>query len=589
MNTQPTNEYLNRERLTDLAQFAVPGGHDLWPRIEKAARASASGMTTPRQGILSLGLSRAWTAVGIVLIAATFAALGFGLAVLVLSNDSDQVPAAQPEATVTPTPATATSTPIPATSQADANTPPLFEPDYPRDLDHIRETLGSVFVPTYVPDGYQLTEAEVNINELRRLVMWVEHEAALTYGNGFPGIESTAIGEFSILQFPEGWDPTKLNPDFGEVSAFNPEFEESTVNGLTIWQDPELESPGFHFQVDSRWLWISVFEAPDDTVDLDELVKVAKSVKRFGGGDSVDWLTVSGITRHGFENTALDDLNDFIEGRNDTLQLYAYLPGGLALKSVWVTESTGDLTLEFVLPSYLKDGKRLERVTLRTRSYAIRFRDQVDVGGSPGYVSWDTSSSEVTLIFQQDGRWLELKGFPATVQSALDELIKMAVSLELYGVPQQPSSAQTNTITPSTIPSREAAHAKMLTILTGETLDRYRALPPAYQEALGLYTWHSLSPDIVRSAVKDKLDQWGDAVIPLPELLGEDRAGRFERLEGEIYNHAYLLVSYYVLVLNTESSDKSRAEAMQQYVDYIARVRLTHQLPNRKRPAFLAR
>ena len=222
------------------------------------------------------------------------------------------------------------------------------------------------------------------------------------------------------------------------MSAFNPEFEESTVDGLTIWQDPELESPGFHFQVDGRWFWISVFGAPNDTVDLNELVKVAKSVRRFDGGDSVDWLAVSGITRQGFENTALDDLNDFIEGRNDTLLLYAYLPRGLALKSVWVTESTGDLTLEFVLPSYLKDGKRLERVTLRTRSYAIRFRDQVDVGGSPGYVSWDTSSSEVTLIFQQDGRWLELKGFPATIQSALDELVKMAVSLELYGVPQQP-------------------------------------------------------------------------------------------------------------------------------------------------------
>ena len=56
MTTQPTNEYINHERLTDLAQFAVPDGHDLWPRIEQAARASASGITTPRPGILSLGL-----------------------------------------------------------------------------------------------------------------------------------------------------------------------------------------------------------------------------------------------------------------------------------------------------------------------------------------------------------------------------------------------------------------------------------------------------------------------------------------------------------------------------------------------------
>ena len=242
MNTQPTNEYLNRERLTDLAQFAVPDGHDLWPRIERDARASTSGITTPRPGILSLGLSRAWTAVGILFIAATFAALGFGLAVLVFSNGHDQVPAAP----VTTTPAAATATPTPSVSM-----------------------------------------------------------------------------------------------------------------------DPSI--------------------------------------------------------------------------------------------------SRG-----------------------------------------------------------------------------------------------------------STIPSRDAAHAKMQTILTGETLDRYRALPPAYQEALGLYTWHDLPPDIVRSAVKDKIDQWGDWIFPLPEFLGKERAERFDGLEGEIVNHAHLLVSYYVLVLSTEPPDMSRGAAMRQIIDYMA-------------------
>ena len=246
MNTQPMDQYLNRERLTDLAQFAVPDGHDLWPKIERAARASASGMTTQRPGILSLGLSRAWTAVGILLIAATFAALGFGLAVLVLSNGHDQVPAAQPDATVLPTPIAPTASPTPSVSKG-----------------------------------------------------------------------------------------------------------------------------------------------------------------------------------------------------------------------------------------------------------------------------------------------------PATSQV-------------------------------STIPSREAAHAKLESILSGETLDRYRALPPAYQEALGLYTWHNLPPDLVHSAVTDKLDQWGDTIIPLPELLGEERAERFEGLEGEIVNHARLLAAFYVLVLNTESFDESPAEAMRQMVDYMA-------------------
>ena len=113
MNTQPTDEYLNRERLTDLAQFAVPDSHDLWPKIERAARASSSMIATPRPGILSLGFSHAWTAVGILLIAATFAALGFGLAVLVLSNGQRSVPAGQPKATATATGVTSTVLGVP--------------------------------------------------------------------------------------------------------------------------------------------------------------------------------------------------------------------------------------------------------------------------------------------------------------------------------------------------------------------------------------------------------------------------------------------------------------------------------------------
>lgn len=102
MNAQPINQYLTRERLIDLARFAVPDGHDLWPEIERAARRSSAARPASRSGILSLGFSRAWTAVGILLIAATFVVLGFGLVVLVLSNDEMSVPASQPDVTATP-------------------------------------------------------------------------------------------------------------------------------------------------------------------------------------------------------------------------------------------------------------------------------------------------------------------------------------------------------------------------------------------------------------------------------------------------------------------------------------------------------
>ena len=110
MNTQQMDDFLNRERLTDLAEFGVPDGHDLWPKIERASHRSAIDTAILRPGILSLGLSRAWTAVGLLFVAATFAILGLGLVILVLSNGHDQAPAAQPDTTVTPTP-TKTATP----------------------------------------------------------------------------------------------------------------------------------------------------------------------------------------------------------------------------------------------------------------------------------------------------------------------------------------------------------------------------------------------------------------------------------------------------------------------------------------------
>ena len=109
MSTHTLDDFFANRRLTDLAQFAVPDGRDLWPEIERAARRSKAAMPTSRPSILSLGFSRAWTAVGILLIAATFTILGFGLAMLALSNSERLVPASQPEATATPAASAPTS------------------------------------------------------------------------------------------------------------------------------------------------------------------------------------------------------------------------------------------------------------------------------------------------------------------------------------------------------------------------------------------------------------------------------------------------------------------------------------------------
>ena len=132
MNTQPMNQHLTRARLTDLAQFAVSDGHDLWPEIERAARRSKSAMPTMRPGILSVGFSRAWTAAGILLIAATFTVLGFGLVMLALSNGERSVPATQPKATATP----AASAPT-----VSATAVPTVRATRPRDIRDIERTV----------------------------------------------------------------------------------------------------------------------------------------------------------------------------------------------------------------------------------------------------------------------------------------------------------------------------------------------------------------------------------------------------------------------------------------------------------------
>ena len=501
-------------------------------------------------------LSRAWTTVGVLLIAATFAVLGFGLAVLVLSNGHDQVPAAQPDATVTPTPTTATAVPMPPTQQGAANTHPLYEPDYPRYLDHIRETVGSVFVPTYVPDGYQLSGANVTTRpELRDAI-----EASLSYQNAERGIGFESVGVFYIYQHPEGWDAVTHRPN----------SEEQSIDGLTVLRPWELrDRPAFDFQADGRWLHISVFGESEENVDINELVKIAKSVKRFGKADPVDWLTVSGITRHGFENTALLELNDFARDKKNIVYVPSYLPEGLGLSSVRLSEETGDSALEFQLPSYLSDGTRLSHITLATRSYPTQYREQVDVGGSTGYVFWGTSSSDVTLVFQHDGRWFELTGSPATDQSALDALIEMALSLEVYtpSEPDEPASASPGAS--SAIPSDEGIES----MLSGDTLARYRALPPAFQAALDTYAWFGVPPDLIPLAVRDKMDQWGDAAIPLAEIIGEERAERFRDTRSHSSSvfskriqvrRADLLLSGYVYLLALEPSAERRLEVMHQ-------------------------
>ncbi len=117
-------------------------------------------------------------------------------------------------------------------------------------------------------------------------------------------------------------------------------------------------------------------------------------------------------------------------------------------------------------------------------------------------------------------------------------------------------------------PAVSSSRAEIERLLSGTTLERYRALPPGFQEALAAYVWYGALPALVPLAVRDKMDQWG-AVVPLPEMLGEARAEKLHALESQPDRYANLLLSYYVYVSNTEPSDVERAESMQEMADII--------------------
>ena len=120
-------------------------------------------------------------------------------------------------------------------------------------------------------------------------------------------------------------------------------------------------------------------------------------------------------------------------------------------------------------------------------------------------------------------------------------------------------------------PVEDAEPSGVEALLTGDTLARYRVLPPAYRQALELYAEVGVSADLIPAVVKDKIDQWGDRAVPLAELVGEERVRRIER-RVEAYDfttYPSLLAGYYVFLLNTEPDAQRRADAMGKLVDVI--------------------
>ena len=127
-------------------------------------------------------------------------------------------------------------------------------------------------------------------------------------------------------------------------------------------------------------------------------------------------------------------------------------------------------------------------------------------------------------------------------------------------------------------------------LLSGDVLDRFRALPTDYQEALAAYLAFGVSPDLVPIVVEQKMAQWPEDPPPLRDLLGPDRHKSFKNLyepnPGAPY-YAYFLLTFYVHLLNNEDTLEGQGQALQDLLD--ALLGTTPALESVLTPAELAR
>ena len=527
MNTQPTDEYLNRERLTDLAQFAVPDSHDLWPKIERAARASTSGIPTPRPGILSLGLSRAWTAVGVLLIAATFAALGFGLAVLVFSNGHDQVPAAP----MTPTPMTSTATAVPTVigaAQSDQG-----------------ETTDA--------DESDSTEALLSGETLARYrTLPEEYQVALGAYSAF-GVSDDVIPVViaeKMAQWPDNPEPIRdlLDPDryaeFRELTAIHPQLGDAARTNRYAF------------------FFLSYYPYVVQTEDTAE------------GRQRAFALLLDAIA----DKFSLGDIPQVPKPQLDEI----LVPSALAV--------LGDLGLR--LQEAIRTRGTLDTVDVQTLAIDLLTLETMLLKTEPGL----ETPALIENLSEEDQKLF--MGLPEDMREEAERRYARGVLLRMWGLatsPDHPTTSLPDEDVLKEIASQEFEFARRLTaqqsstsdkvraelqsILTGETLDRYRALPEEYQVALRAYSAFGVSDDLIPVVVAEKMAQWPDNPRAVSDLLDADRYAKFEELTAihpqlgdtvRTNRYAILFLGYYPYVVQNEETSEDRSQAMAVLVDAMA-------------------
>ena len=122
----------------------------------------------------------------------------------------------------------------------------------------------------------------------------------------------------------------------------------------------------------------------------------------------------------------------------------------------------------------------------------------------------------------------------------------------------------------------------MESLLSGETLARYRALPEEYRVALEAYSRFGVSDDLIPTVVAEKMAQWPDSPEPIHDLLDADRYAMFEELTAIHHpklgdasprlhrSTAFFFLGYYPYVLLNEDTVEGRKQAFANLLDAMA-------------------
>ena len=140
---------------------------------------------------------------------------------------------------------------------------------------------------------------------------------------------------------------------------------------------------------------------------------------------------------------------------------------------------------------------------------------------------------------------------------------------------QEPAATKDTTTAQNPSADTEPA-GKVESLLSGEILARYRALPEEYRVALEAYALFGVSDDLIPTVVAEKMAQWPDSPEPIQDLLDAERYAEFQEYTathpklgdtGRIHRHAFFFLGYYPYVLLNEDTADGRKQAFADLMD----------------------